>query len=67
MAVMRKQLNEESRVELKDTSIASNVNNLNHGTGDADNRMKPLNRRSVRTVVWEEAVQLMNGVLPNFM
>ena len=32
MAVMRKQLNEESRVELKDTSKAPNVNDWNHGT-----------------------------------
>jgi hypothetical protein len=36
MAVMRKQLNGESRVELKDTSKAPNVNDWNHGTGNAE-------------------------------
>jgi len=35
MVVMRKQLNEGSRVELKETSRAPNINDWNHGTGNA--------------------------------
>ena len=45
MAVMQKQLNEESRVELKDTSNAPNIIDWNHGTGNAVKRINPLNRR----------------------
>ena len=66
MAVMQKQLNEESRVELKDTSNAPNIIDWNHGTGNAVKRINPLNRRVPNGMhEWCErtAVQIMDGLL----
>jgi len=69
MAVMREQLNGESRVELKDASIAPNVNDWNHGTGNAETHEPiepPCTERYAR---WCErtVAQIMGGLLLNFI